>query len=374
VLLLQFLIGIAMIEANIACPNIFEVPPEFRRSRKDFILGGALDMFVQDTDITVLISVFCHMMMECYSQHSGKTEYRGWCKDNHVSTKFMDMAFRLFNQLWYIVFGFAGRNVNVMYSQDFSEVLGRIETNQTSMYEILADVYSDREFVARQTQRGVNYELLDSDSGMRLSCSLDNKSLAMCCKNPPQSIIALSQTTIAVPGKRPFTVLALAFPLPNRKPASISVPEDSSVSIQPETSVPPTLEEQPIVQSDPMLFDIGLEHVGPFERMRIEFRRNGMITDPRTGMTVDHIRQLAKKTDSKVLARAFVTNCMIKITNTNQLFHLRNLLRYLNEQRIISSQVLDNVVNTELRALAIIASRYNPQASIAFHTLKNYCT
>ena len=377
VLLLQFLIGIAMIEANIACPNIFEVPPEFRRSRKDFILGGALKMFEQDTDITVLISVFCQMMTECYNQHTGKTEYRGWCRDNHVSTKFMDMAFRLFNQLWYLVFAVAGRNVNVMYQQDFSEVLGRIETNRTSMYEILANVYSNREFVARQTQRGVNYELVDSDSSMRLSCSLDNKSLSMCCRNPPPSIIALSETTIAVPGKRPFTVLALTFPLPKPKPASQSVSEDSTVLLQPETSpdtsAPPTLEQQPVAQPDPMVFYIGLEHVGPFERVRIEFRRNGMITDPRTGVTVDHIRQLATNTDPEQMARAFVLNCMKNIRNTNQVFHLKNMLRYLDEQRIISSQVLDNVVNTELRALAIIASRHNAQASIAFHVLKQYC-
>ena len=230
VLLLQFLIAIALIEANITCPNIFEVPAEYRRSRKDFILGGALDMFIQDTDITVLISVFCQMMSECYNQYTCKTEYRGWCRDNHVSTKFMDIAYRLFNQLWFIVFGFAGRNVNVMYQQDFSEVLGRIETNKSSMYEILTEVYSDREFAARRTHRGVNYGLVDSDSGM--SFSLDNKSLSMCCRNPPPRIIALSETTIDVPGKRPFTVLVLAFPLPQRKPASqnLSLKNHASLS------------------------------------------------------------------------------------------------------------------------------------------------
>ena len=359
--LLQFLLSITVIETAITCPNVFEVPPEYRRNRKDFLQSGALDRFVQDTDITVLISIFCEMMSECYNQYSGKTEYRRWCKENHVSTKFMDAAFRMFNQLWYIVMEVAGKTNNVMYQRDFVEVLGRMETNKTSMYEILAKVYSDRQFEAHRTHRGVNYESVNSCRIVQ--GSLDNKSISHFCKNPPEHIIALGETTIAVPGKRPFTVLTMAFPLPQRKPASHSV----SLS---EISSPVTLNQQPVTEPEQMVFNTGLEHV--IQRVRIEFKRNGMITDPRTGIAVDHIRQLAKKTHPEQMARAFVTNCMIKLRNKNQIFHLKNLMRYLDEQCIISSDVLDNVVNTELSELAKTAQRHNSLASIVFNMLKQY--
>lgn len=374
--LLQFVLGITVIETAIACPNVFEVPPEYRRNRNDFFKSGALDRFIQDTDITVLISIFCEMMSECYNQHTGKTEYRSWCKKNHVSTKFMDSAFRLFNQLWYIVMEVAGKSKNVMYQRDFVEVLGRMETNKTSMYVILAKVYSDRQFEAHRTHRGVNYESINSCRIVQ--GSLDNKSIARLRESPPEHIIALYKTTIAVPGKRPFTVLALAFPLPPQNPASqpVSLSEEVKIQDQPETlsetSSPVTLTQQPVTEPEQIVFDTGLEHVG-FERVRIEFRRNGVITDPHTGIAVDRIRQLAKKTHSEVLARAFVMNCMIKITNNNQIFHLKNMLRYLDEQRIISYDVLDNVVNTELRELAKIAERHNSQAIIVFHMLRDYC-
>ena len=361
--LLQFLVCTTVVQTANECPNVIEVPREHRRNRNDFLQSGALDRFVQDTDIAVLITIFCEMMSECYNQYSGKTEYRSWCKENHVNTKFMDAAFRLFNQLWYIVMEVAGKTKNVMYQRDFVEVLGRMETNKTSMYEILAKVYSDRQFEAHRTHRGVNYESVNSCRIVQ--GSLDNKSISHFCKNPPEHIIALGETTIAVPGKRPFTVLTMAFPLPRQKPPSHSV----SLS---EISSPVTLDQQPDTEPGHMVFNTGLEHVGP-DRVRIEFRRTGMITDLRTGIAVDHIRQLAKKTDPEQMARAFVTNCMIKLRNKNQIFHLKNLMRYLDEQCIISSQAIDTIVKTELLKVATNASQYNANASIVFHMLREYC-
>jgi hypothetical protein len=157
----------------------------------------------------------------------------------------------------------------------------------------------------------------------------------------------------------------LAFPLPPQKPASHSV----SLS---EISSHVTLNQQPDTEPEQMVFDTGLEHVG-LERVRIEFRRTGMITDLRTGIAVDHIRQLAKKTDPEQLALAFISNCMMKIKNKNQIFHLHNMLDYLHNQRIISSQAIEKIVHTELLALLTIAARHNAGASLVFNMLREYC-
>ena len=354
--LLQFVLGITVIETALACPNVFEVPPEYRRNRNDFFKSGALDRFVHDTDITVLISIFCEMMSDCYNQHTGKTEYRSWCKKNHVSTKFMDAAFRLFNQLWYLVFDFAKQTKNDMYQRDFAEVLGRMETNKKSMYEILAKVYSDRQFEAHRTHRGVNYESINSCRIVQ--GSLDNKSIARLRESPPEHIIALYNTTIAVPGKRPFTVLALAFPLPPQNPAQPVFQPVAQPVFQP---------AQPVSDRDHIDFSTGLEHV--VQRVRIEFKPNGMITDPRTGIAVDHIRQLAKKTASDQMARAFVTNCMMNITNKNQIFHLNHMMQYLHGQRIISSQAIKEIVHTELDIILSLASRHNASVRLVFDML-----
>jgi hypothetical protein len=208
--LLHFLIGVIVTEASSTGAHVFYIPKEHRKERQEFI-RATFKNFVHGCDISVCISIFCEMMEETLGDHHGRNTYKKWCKNTYINAKFIERCISLFNQVWYNVFSIAGNTINDMCKRDFGIILQNLDTYSSDMYEILADVYSDRKFIMTQRPPRMNFRSVKHGG----KYSVDNCSLARMWENgSAHSIIALSETTIepASPDKKPFTFLNMCFP------------------------------------------------------------------------------------------------------------------------------------------------------------------
>ena len=350
--LLQFLIGIAMIESKMTVSKVFDLPKD--KLHKATVKDQLTDLFGEDTDILVLVSVFCQMMIANFNERTGKIDYRSWCRRNNVNVKFIDIANRLFNQLWYLVFSFARKSVEDMYIGDFHAVLELSSTSASdTMYTILADTCGQNHmYTLSMTCRGPVYI-----NSKREIFSLDNNTCSNMSKILPSRICALGQTTFATTGKQLVRILSLCFPYSNKGHAdTLPVPI------------------APISAHDTHPILIGLEHIGAV-RQAVFFNWNtGTISDKYTFEAVQAMKNIVGATHPSPpieLAHSFVWSCLHTITNANQFFHVKNLIIFLHKQNIIHASIIAQTLHSDGARMLNHARLTNPLAVKVYETLCN---
>lgn len=199
---LHAIIAVSLIDAKISCPRIFWTP---RGQDLEDILEDLREFFSAPNDITVLVKIFCEMMINCLDNRTKKVNYRKWCKDNHVSQKFIEMSYRLFKQVWYIVFGNAPLN-----RENFRHVLDNCELYSDGIIELFSAVYPDRVFTLIDEQNKVY-------KGENYVCYIDRNSISTMWKpKRPGKIIALGETMIQKPFRQTY-FLSICFPVNKKK-------------------------------------------------------------------------------------------------------------------------------------------------------------
>lgn len=206
--LLHFMIGVVVNETYASCPHIFDIPREYRKKRVEFIRDSCTyDDFKQDDDINVLITIFCKALIDNYDERRArKLLCKSWCREHNINVKFIESCYRLFNQLWNIIFTF---NFNMLCTLDFEIIVENIDEYKNDMYKILALIYNDRVFRRDTSSSRLKYVSMTRSA----SYSVENTSIARMWNRHPSTIIALSETTIEIPGKRPFTIINICFPV-----------------------------------------------------------------------------------------------------------------------------------------------------------------
>lgn len=201
--LLHMVIVVSMVDARVSCPHMFNVPREERDNKNAYVHSGVFDQFIASNDITVLVNIFSTMMCESLNNKTGSVNYRRWCKTTRMNGKFIEMAYRLFNQVWYIVF-----NSDEMYHEDFDEILQNSEIFSKGMITIISSVYCERIFTVFKTFPRLLY--IDN---RRTQYSVDNNTIATMWQHVPKQVIAISETLISIPGKVPFSIIGICVPL-----------------------------------------------------------------------------------------------------------------------------------------------------------------
>jgi HrpA-like RNA helicase len=200
--LLCAIIAVCMIDCKASCSNMFDVPREERKNRKDYITSGVYGDYEGSNDICVLIRIFADMMSNCLN-NKGYVDYRKWCREKKIGIKFIEMAHRLFNQVSSIVF-----DGNRLTADDFTTVFNNSESLYRMMQPILANVYADRVFtLVRQYPK----PMYSSVSGG--TYAIDSTSLATMWMSVPVSVIALSETVIKIPGRPSLFLIGTCFPI-----------------------------------------------------------------------------------------------------------------------------------------------------------------
>src|SRR5206468_2638874 len=143
--LLYMVIVMTMIDTRTSCPHMFNIPRDERNNKNGYIHSGIFDDFESSDDITVLVKIFSIMMSESMDNNTKYVNYRKWCKKTHINSKFIEMAQRLFNQVWYIVFD--SENI---HTDDFITIAKNAEFYSNEMENMISSVYYDRVFTLYQ--------------------------------------------------------------------------------------------------------------------------------------------------------------------------------------------------------------------------------
>ena len=381
--LLHALIGSVVMACLSSGLDLFFVPEEERKNRKDFLTGQFfVNNFARDSDISIAIGAFCQMMRH-------QRDYKKWCEEMYINSKFMDSAYTLFTQVWNNVFkSVEKRSANTPDSpENFCLVMTHIDINKDSFYRILVDTYGDERKFSLINNLESKYTNVVSSG----SFSYDNKSVAKMWdeKDDPPIVYALRDISFKFKDKngntRESKLLQFCFPAP--QPELDPQPElahqpDLAPQTAPQTALLTAPQTAPLMppplpprtphaaQHNPLPFPTGLEHIGLHQKVFVKFERNGAITGNYDGRAIDLIKAKAREMPPILLARSFVIGCLVNVRNENQAFHLHNLLRYLDNQKLIPIALIKQVIQTEGEALISMASATNSGASETIRRLK----
>jgi HrpA-like helicases len=201
--LLHLLIAVIMIDTKISCPHVFYVPRTYRKNRKVFINSGIYDDYNASNDVTILIKIFCDLMMNNFDEKTFKIKYLSWCKKKNITIKFIEFAYRLFNQVYYLIF----KN-KTLRKADFEYIFNNCEMYVDTMTSIFRIVYNDCFYTFKKKEPRISYGSKSSKN----TYYVDNYNICSMWTYLPKKIIALSETQILGNGKKPFILLSLCLP------------------------------------------------------------------------------------------------------------------------------------------------------------------
>lgn len=217
--LLNFMLAVILIDVRMSSPNIFYVPPSKRKNKTEFIKSGKYDIFEASNDITVLIKIFCSMMIKSFDEQSQKVFYLNWCKKKFINIKFIDATYRLFYQVWNILFG-----DTLVLIDYFTQILQNCENYVPEMVSIFSKIYHDSKYYLREKEKKKKKAKKDKNNDKKIAYvkidekedniyTVDKQSICTIWQNPPNMILSLCETQIKVQNRKPLLLLGLCMGL-----------------------------------------------------------------------------------------------------------------------------------------------------------------
>lgn len=106
-MMVYLIMMLALSETKKSIPNIYYIPLTIRRMGKDAkqeYIYTEFDKFSSVTEFGILMKVFLNMLLTSTIDSRGKHQYYEWAKKEKIIGKFIDQSFRLFKQLYSLIF------------------------------------------------------------------------------------------------------------------------------------------------------------------------------------------------------------------------------------------------------------------------------